>query len=184
MSKNIGILVGSLRKGSYTRAFAKALATQFPKEVNVNFIEIGDLPLYNQDLDEPDKIPAPWERVREQVDQADGIVFATPEYNRSIPGGLKNAIDVISRPFSNNHWNGKAALIMSVTPGGLNGVAASLAIRQSLICLNMKVVQQPEAYIGNAYKFINDDGKVDDKELPFLKTLADALVNEVNNNKA
>jgi NAD(P)H-dependent FMN reductase/ketosteroid isomerase-like protein len=144
----IAMLVGSLRKKSLTRKVARALAAVAPKQVKCSFIEIADLPLYNQDLD--DQPPASWTRFRGEIESHDAILFLTPEYNRSIPGCLKNALDVGSRPEGHNLFDGMPAGVVSVTPYQLGAFGANHAVRQTFVFLNMPVMQQPEAYIGDA----------------------------------
>src|SRR5262245_33249892 len=117
-SRNIAVLVGSLRGGSFSRRAARALINLAPDSLELEFVEIGGLPHYNQDLD-PDHAPAEWREFRERVRAADGVLFVTPEYNRSIPGVLKNAIDVGSRPYGSSAWSKKPGAVVSVTPGAL-----------------------------------------------------------------
>src|SRR3978361_2352200 len=116
--RDIAVILGSLRAGSFSRKTALALASLAPESLKLEIVEIGDLPLYNQDLD-PDAVPAQWRAFRERVGRADGVLFVTPEYNRSVPGGLKNAIDVGSRPYGQSAWERKPGAVVSVTPGGL-----------------------------------------------------------------
>jgi chromate reductase, NAD(P)H dehydrogenase (quinone) len=118
--RNVAVIVGSLRQGSLNRMTAKVLATLASPALQLAMVEIGDLPLYNQDLD--DAPPAPWTAFRAQIAAADAILFVTPEYNRSIPGALKNAIDVGSRPSGHSVWNGKPTAIVSVSPGAIGRV--------------------------------------------------------------
>lgn len=181
MSKKIGVLVGSLRKGSYSKAVAKALATQFPSDYEIAFIKIGSLPFFNQDLEEIHNEPGEWQEFRRQVQACNAFVFVTPEYNRSVPAVLKNAIDVGSRPRGQNVWDGKPALVVSVTPGATGAFGANHALRQSLVFLNMPTVQQPEAYIGSVTKYIDPDGKITNPgELKYFHLLADALVKYID----
>lgn len=144
----IALLVGSLRKKSLTKKVARALVGVAPKHVKCSFVEIGDLQLYNQDLD--DQPPASWTRFRSEIESHDAILFLTPEYNRSIPGCLKNALDVGSRPVGQNLFDGMPAGVVSVTPSQLGAFGANHALRQTFVFLNMPVMQQPEAYIGDA----------------------------------
>ena len=158
MPRDIAVIVGSLRKGSLNRMTAHALARLAPESLRLEIVEIGDLPLYDQDLDaEP---PRSWTEFRERVKRADGILFVTPEYNRSVPAPLKNAIDVGSRPYGASAWNGKPAAIVSVSPGGLGGFGANHHLRQSLVFLDMPVMQQPEAYLGHAGDFFDEAGEL------------------------
>ena len=148
MAHKVAVIVGSLRGDSFTRKAAQALAKLTP-ELEFDFVPIGELAHYNQDLD-PDNAPAAWVAFRDRVRGADAVLFATPEYNRSVPGVLKNAIDVGSRPYGKSVYDGKPAAIISITPGALGAFGANHHLRQSLTFLNMPVLQQPEAYISNA----------------------------------
>jgi chromate reductase, NAD(P)H dehydrogenase (quinone) len=158
-SYRIAVLVGSLRKGSLNRKLAEALIGLAPEGLDFTFVEIGDLPLYNPDLDEG-TIPAPWARFRADITAVDAVLFVTPEYNRSIPAALKNALDIGSRPMGHSVWNGKPAAIVSGSPGGAGGFGANHILRQSLVFLNMPAMQQPEAYIGGLGGLFADDGSL------------------------
>lgn len=154
--KRIAVLVGSLRKESLNRKMARALAALAPEALKLEIVEIGGLPLYNEDLEgDP---PAAWTEFRKQVRQADGVLFVTPEYNRSVPGVLKNAVDVGSRPYAMSVWDGKPGAVMSVSPGAIGGFGANHHLRQSLVFLNVPAMQQPEAYIGNAASLFDENG--------------------------
>jgi chromate reductase len=159
MSRKIAVVVGSLRKDSFTRKVAHAIGELAPGLV-FEYVEIGHLPLYNQDLD-PDHAPAPWTAFRDQVRDVDGVLFATPEYNRSVPGCLKNAIDVGSRPYGKSVWSGKPAGIVSVSPGAIGAFGANHHLRQSLVFLDMPTLQQPEMYIGGAASLFDAGGKLE-----------------------
>ena len=163
------VLVGSLRKGSFTRKVAKALIALAPESLDCAIIEIGNLPLYNEDLDR--KPPAAWSRFRAEVAARSAVLFLTPEYNRSIPGCLKNAIDVASRPQGENVLDGMPAAVVSVTPYKMGAFGANHALRQTLVFLNMPVLQQPEAYIGDAAKLFDKKGALakDDTRAFFAK---------------
>lgn len=156
--RNVAVLVGSLRKGSFNRRVAQALSGLAPETLRLGIVEIGQLPHYNQDADDEGAPPVPWQLFRKTIGAADAILFVTPEYNRSVPGVLKNAIDVGSRPYGQNVWNGKPAAVMSVSPGAIGGFGANHHLRQSLVALNMPVLQQPEAYVGQAGTLFADDG--------------------------
>jgi NAD(P)H-dependent FMN reductase len=156
---DIAVIVGSLRAGSFTRKAAKALVERAPPQLRCRFVEIGDLPLYNEDL-ETQTPPEPWVRFRDQVRPCQGVLFATPEYNRSIPGCLKNAIDVGSRPYGKSVWSGKPAAVVSVAPGKLGAFGANHALRQTFVFLDMPVMQQPEAYVGGAAELFAEDGSL------------------------
>jgi len=155
---NVAVLVGSLRKDSINRKVANALIELAPPSLKLGFVEIGGLPLYNQDDDASP--PAPWVQFRNQVKAADAVLFVTPEYNRSVPAALKNAIDVGSRPYGQSAWSGKPAAIVSAAPGAIGAFGANHHLRQSLVFLNVPAMQQPEAYIGGADKLFGPDGKL------------------------
>jgi chromate reductase len=158
-SYRVAVLVGSLRRGSFNRMMANTAREVAPAGLELVDVAIGDLPLYNQDL-ETDAPPAPWKRFRDEVRGCDAVLFVTPEYNRSVPGLLKNAIDVGSRPYGQSVWSGKPAAVISVSPGALGGFGANQHIRQSFVFLDMPILQQPEAYIGNAAKLFDEQGRM------------------------
>ena len=167
----VAVLVGSLREGSYNRKIAKAIAERAPG-LKFDFVEIGDLPFYNEDIDRGSP-PAEWSRVRNQVEAAEAVLFVTPEYNRSVPGVLKNAIDVISRPYGKNKFDGKPAAVVSVTVGAQGAFGANHHLRQSLVFLNTPVLQQPEMYIGNAKNLMDDKGVITNPDTAkFLEAFA------------
>ena len=159
-SKKIAVFVGSLRKESFNRKMAKALALLAPDSLKLEIIEIGGLPLYNQDYDDEGIPPADWTEFRELVKSFDGNLFVTPEYNRSVPAVLKNAIDVGSRPYGQSVWDGKPGAVMTVSPGAIGGFGANHHLRQSLVFLNVPAMQQPEAYIGNAANLFDINGNL------------------------
>lgn len=154
--KNIAVIVGSLRRESFNRKMAKALMALSPDSLRLEIIEIGGLPLYNQDID--DNPPAAWTEFRERLKKVDGVLFVTPEYNRSVPGVLKNAIDVGSRPYGKNAWAGKPGAVVSVSPGAIGGFGANHHLRQSLVFLDVPAMPQPEAYIGKAGDLFDEKG--------------------------
>ncbi len=155
---NVGVLIGSLRKASFSRRLALALRDIAPSSLRLHIIEIGAMPLYNQD-DEPTP-PDTWLGFRRQVSEADALLFVTPEYNRSIPSALKNAIDVGSRPKGRSVYEAKPAAVISLSPGALGAFGANHHLRQSFVFLNVLPLQQPEAYIGNAAKLFAEDGSI------------------------
>jgi chromate reductase len=177
--RTVAVLVGSLRKESFNRKMAAALAELAAATLRLEQIPIGDLPLYNQDLDavEPGvEPPAAWTAFRERVRAADAVLFVTPEYNRSVPGVLKNAIDVGSRPYGKSVFDKKPAAVVSVTPGALGAMGANHHLRTSLVFLNMPTLQQPEAYIGGAANLFDAQGKLtSDDTRKFLATFVDAF---------
>lgn len=156
--KRLGVIVGSLREGSYSRRVARALIARALTDWACEIIAIGDLSLYNQDLD--DRPPQPWVTFREAVKACDALLFVTPEYNRSVPGVLKNATDIGSRPPGQNVFAGKPAAVVGVSPYSGGAMAANHALRQSFVYLDLAVMQQPEAYLHNADKLVDADGKV------------------------
>jgi chromate reductase len=158
MAKDIVVIVGSLRKESFNRKMANALVGLAPASLKLEIVEIGQLPLYNQDTDNDP--PAAWKEFRARVKKADGVLFVTPEYNRSVPAPLKNAIDVGSRPYGQSVWDKKPAAVVSVSPGAIGAFGANHHLRQSLVFLNMPTMQQPEAYIGGADKLFDAGGKI------------------------
>jgi len=155
--RRVAVVVGSLRKGSVTRQVAEAMIKLAPAGMSFTFVELGELPAYNQDLD-TDAPPADWAAFRDQVRPVDAVLFATPEYNRSVPGVLKNAIDVGSRPYGKSVWSKKPCAVVSVSPGALAAFGANHHLRQSLVFLDMPCMQQPEAYIGHANTLLGEDG--------------------------
>nr|WP_320131099.1 NAD(P)H-dependent oxidoreductase [uncultured Holophaga sp.] len=157
-AKKIGVLVGSLRKASFNRKMAKALLGLAPAGLELEIVEIGELPLYNEDLES--QVPAAWSSFRQQIAACAGVIFVTPEYNRSIPAAVKNAVDVGSRPYGKGVWNGKPGAIVSVSPGALGAFGANHALRQALVFPDVQVMAQPEAYIGNAATLFAEDGSL------------------------
>lgn len=175
----VAVLVGSLRKESINRKLAQAFIELAPAELKLSIVEIGDLPLYNQDLDETP--PAQWTRFREEIAQANAVLFVTPEYNRSVPGVLKNAIDIGSRPYGHSVWNGKPGAVISASPGGIGGFGANHHLRQSLVFLNVPTMQQPEAYLGHADKLLDAQGKVSNADSrKFLSGIIDGFAQWVD----
>jgi chromate reductase, NAD(P)H dehydrogenase (quinone) len=166
---NVAIVVGSLREGSLNRKVAKAMCAASPGDFDCRIVEIGDLPLYDEDLDKDP--PEAWTRFRREIAESEGVLFVTPEYNRSIPGGLKNAIDVGSRPYGKSVWAKKPAAVVTASPSGLGGFGCNHHLRQSAVFLDMPMMQQPEAYLGNVSddKF-GSDGSITDESLAKLLT--------------
>ena len=180
--KNVSVIVGSLRKGSFTRMTARAMVDLAPSSLKCEFVEIGDLPLYSQDL-ETEQPPARWLEFRDRVRATSAVLFATPEYNRSVPGGLKNAIDVGSRPYGKSVWQGKPAAVVSVSPGAIGAFGANHHLRQSLVFLDMPCLQQPEAYVGHANTLFNDEGKLtNDGTRDFLRKFMEAFAAWIDSN--
>lgn len=159
--KDIAVLVGSLRSDSVNRKAALALAALAPPFLRLDVVEIGHLPFYNQEFDaEAARTPESYVDFRRRIGAADGVIFATPEYNRGFPAVLKNAIDIGTRPYGKNVWAGKPAGVISVTLGALGAFGANQQLRQQLANVNMRVLQQPEIYLSGADKLFAGDGTV------------------------
>ena len=172
-TRKIAVIIGSMRKESFNRKVAKTLMLLAPSTLEMEIVEIGQLPMYNQDDD--DNPPATYVEFREKIRQYDGVLFCTPEYNRSVPGVLKNAIDVGSRPYGQSAWSGKPCAVVSVSPGALAGFGANHHLRQSLVFLNMPAMQQPEAYLGNIGGQFDGDQLNNDSTRGFLQKFVDAF---------
>ncbi len=180
-SLDVAVVVGSLRKDSFSRKTARAVMALAPATLRMAIVEIGALPLYNQDDD--GRPPAASAEFKAKIEAARAVLFVTPEYNRSVPGVLKNAIDIASRPYGHSAWNGKPAGVISVTPGGLGAFGANHHLRQSLVFLNMPVLQQPEAYLSNAAKLFDDAGELkSDDTRTFLQSFLTAFASWVEAN--
>jgi chromate reductase, NAD(P)H dehydrogenase (quinone) len=180
-TRNVAIFVGSLRKESFSRKMAKALIANAPPTLKLEIVEIGQLPLYNQDDDA--NPPAASAAFKQRVAQADAVIFVTPEYNRSVPGVLKNAIDIASRPYGHSAWSGKPGGVISVSPGALGAFGANHALRQSLVFLNVPAMPQPEAYIGNAATLFDEKGTLTSEPTrEFLQKFVAAFAHWVEHN--
>ncbi len=182
--RDVAVIVGSLRKGSLNRMTARALVALAPGSLALELVEIRDLPLYDQDLDGPSP-PAPWVAFRDRIRRADAVLFVTPEYNRSVPGALKNALDVGSRPYGQSSWARKPAAIVSVSPGAAGAFGANHHLRQSLVFLDMPALQQPEAYVGGAAALFDDQGNLKvDATRDFLRKFLEAFAAWIERNPA
>ena len=144
---NIAIIVGSLRKDSVNRKVAQTMCAIRDDSLECTIVEIGDLPLFNQDLEATP--PEAWVKFRDAIRPMDGVLFVTPEYNRGIPGALKNAIDVGSRPYGQSVFAKKPAAIVTASPGGTGGFGCNHQLRQCCVFLDMPMMAQPEAYLGH-----------------------------------
>jgi chromate reductase, NAD(P)H dehydrogenase (quinone) len=170
--RTVAVVVGSLRKDSVSRKLANAFAALNPG-LKFNIVEIGDLPHFDQDLESDP--PAQWVRFRQEIAAADAVLFVTPEFNRSVPGALKNAIDVGSRPYGQSVWNGKPGAVISLSPGAIGGFGANHHLRQSLVFLNVPLLSQ-EAYVGGAYALFDENGElVNDATTDFLRAYGQAF---------
>lgn len=180
----VAVFVGSLRKGSFSRKIAQALIGLAPRGLTGEIVEIGDLPLYNPDLDDSAP-PAAWAAFRDKVRPFDAVLFVTPEYNRSVPGALKNAIDVGSRPYGHSIWSGKPGAVVSCSPGGLSAFGANHHLRQSLVFLDVPALQQPEAYLGHVDKLLGEDGSISNPDTAkFLSTFMERFSGWIERNRA
>jgi chromate reductase, NAD(P)H dehydrogenase (quinone) len=173
MPHKIAVLVGSLRAGSLNRRIAELLVRLRPNDLSLGIVGIGDLPFYNEDIEE--NAPPEWQEFREHIKRADAVLFVTPEYNRSVPGALKNAIDVGSRPYGASVWNGKPGGVITASPGAIGGFGANHHLRQMFVFLNVLVMQQPEAYVGRADEIFDEGGALaDERTREFLTNFLDA----------
>jgi chromate reductase len=174
MTRKIAVLVGSLRKDSLNRKVAEAVTHVAPAGLEFSFLEIGDLPFFNQDVEATP--PAQWVRFRDQIRAADAVLFVTPEYNRSVPAVLKNAIDVGSRPYGQSVFSGKPAAVISASMGAIGGFGANHHLRQSLAFLNMPTLPSPETYIGVAHELFDAQGALKNEQTrAFLTQFAGAF---------
>ena len=172
---NVCVLVGSLRKASFNRMLANALISLATSSLKLDITEIGQLPLYNEDL-ETDPPPAQWTAFRQRVKAADAVLFVTPEYNRSVPAALKNALDVGSRPYGSSVWDRKPGAVVSSSPGAIGAFGANHHLRQSLVFLNVPAMQQPEAYLSHVDKLFDEHGELNnDGTRKFLQELMQAI---------
>lgn len=177
----IAVLVGSLRKASWNLKVAKTLINLAPENLEMEIVPIGDLALYNEDLEA--NPPAAWTEFRMRMATFEGILFVTPEYNRSVPAVLKNALDVGSRPYGKSCWDGKPGAIVSASPGNLSAFGANHHLRQSLVFLNVPAMPQPEAYIGGvAALFDENDNLINDSTREFLSKFMSAFARWVDTN--
>ena len=182
-TKKIAIVVGSLRKDSFSGKIAKTMIGLAQGKLDMEIVEIRDLPMYNQD-DDTETPPQAFTTFREQIGAADGVLFITPEYNRSVPGALKNAIDVGSRPYGKAAWANKPCAIVSQSPGALGGFGANHHLRQMLPFLNMPAMPAPEAYLGGIATKFEGDRLTDDSLRDFLQTFVDTFAGWVEKHSA
>ncbi len=175
-AKKVAVFVGSLRKESFNRKLANAMIELAPRDLSMEIVTIGELPHYNQDDDDQGRPQPEWTAFRQRMAGFDAVLFVTPEYNRSVPGVLKNAIDVGSRPYGKSIWSGKPAAVLSASPGAVGGFGANHHLRQSLVFLDMPCLQQPEAYIGGVAAMLDDQGKLkNDAMRDFLRKFMQAF---------
>lgn len=173
----IGILVGSLRKESYNMVIAKKLVELMPEGYEAEILEIGQLPMYNQDYDMDE--PAEYADFRAKLEEFDAFIFQSPEYNRSMPAVIKNAIDIGSRPWGKNRWGGKPVAVFTASLGGPGGFGANHDLRRVAAVLNMPLLNQPEVYMGGVHELIKD-GEIVEGTVDFLKTVVEAYINHID----
>jgi len=173
--KVIGILAGSLRRDSFSKKVARYLADLLAAQFEVKIIDIASIPMYNEDIDNDNDIPEEWLRLRQEVKELDAVLFVTPEYNRSVPAVLKNAMDVASRPMKENAWGGKPGAVVGVSPGKVGAFGANHHLRQSAACLNIYMMQQPEAYVSGIADAVDENGVSDKGVQEFLQLFANAF---------
>ena len=170
----VAVIVGSLRKESFNLKTAKAMMAMAPVSFDMELLDISGLPMFNEDLEA--NPPKEWVTLKEKINAVDGVLFLTPEYNRSVPGVLKNAIDVGSRPYGQNSWDGKPGAIVSVSIGNISGFGANHHLRQSLTFVNVLSMAQPEAYLGGASELFDENGElINDSTKAFLKSFLDSF---------
>lgn len=157
-TRDVAVIVGSLRRDSINRKVAGALAELAPGALKLSVVEIGQLPLYDEDTEQDP--PQEWTRFRERIRASDAVLFVTPEYNRSMPGALKNALDVGSRPYGKSAWSGKPGAVVSASPGAIGGFGAHHHLRQSLVYLDVPTLAQPEVYLSGADELFDARGKL------------------------
>lgn len=181
--KKVGIIVGSLRKESYSKKIAKVLKQLAPTSFEMEEVDISGLSIFNQDFEDEGNTPPLWKVFRQKMEKYDAVLFVTPEYNRSVPAVLKNAIDIGSRPYGKSIWDGKPGAVVSVSPGALSAFGANHHLRQSLVFLNIPTMQQPEAYIGNVATLFDESGAlINDRTRTFLQNFINAFVTWVDTN--
>ena len=184
MARRIGVLVGSLRKESFSKKLLKTLKEVTPDSIELENVEIGNLPLYNQDYDDEGNPPSEYTNFRKNMKKYEGFLFITPEYNRTMPAVIKNALDVGSRPYGESIWDGKPGAVISVSPGALGGFGANHQIRQALVFLNVPAMQQPEAYIGDIADYMDESGNIkNESTLEYLKSIMESFAEWVKINK-
>lgn len=163
----IGLVIGSLRRESMSRKLGEQLKTLAPASFEWHELATGDLPLYNGDAEADN--PAAWQRFREGVRASDGIVFIVPEYNRSLPGAVKNAIDVASKPNGKNLWPGKPTIVIAQSSGPLGGLAGSFALKQTLAGAGALTMPHPEVYLSRVATLFGEDGRLVSDTQEFLR---------------
>jgi chromate reductase, NAD(P)H dehydrogenase (quinone) len=179
---SVAVIVGSLRKQSFSLKVAHAFAKLAPASLKLNVVTLHDISFFNQDIEA--NPPADWLKFREMLQASDAVLFVTPEYNRSIPGVLKNAIDVASRPYGKSSFLGKPIGIVSNSPGPLGGVSAAMHLKQFLPGITGPILQQPEIYLNAVGDAFNEAGELTKESLrPVLQQYIDAFAAWVEKHK-
>ena len=174
-SIDIALIIGSLRKQSINRKFAEYIVSQMPDHVNIKEVRIADLPLYNQDYD--DTSIDSYERVRQQLKDADAVLIVTPEHNRTMPAALKNIIDIASRPYKESVWKHKKVAVVTASPGSFGGINSGLDVRKSMQMLSAQMMIDPEIHLSRATDSLNEDGTVTERTQKFLQGFVTDFVN-------
>lgn len=183
MALHIAVVVGSLRRESFNRQLAQAVISLAPSDFTFEFIDIGSLPLYSQDYDAD--YPEAGKQLKQRIEAADGLLFVTPEYNRSIPGVLKNALDWGSRPWGTNSWGNKPGAVIGTSVGATGSALAQQHLRNVLAYLDVAVLGQPEVFIKHDPAVINEKGEIlNDRTRKFLQTFVDRYVTWVKRHTA
>ena len=174
MQKKVALIVGSLRKESFNRKVANEFIRLAPENLKLEIVEIKELSFFNEDIE--NNPPQEWTDYKKELENADAFIFVSPEYNRTIPGVLKNAMEIGARPPKENSWKGKPGAVVTVSPGLIGGLGANQTIREAAVSLNIPMMQQPEAYIGQIKdKLMEDAVTVNEKTEKFMKTFLEAF---------
>lgn len=177
MNKKIGILLGSLRQASFNKKIAENIIDLIPEGYEAKFIEIGDLPLYNEDYDDGTlETPKSYNRFREELENTDAFVFVTPEYNRAMPATIKNAIDVGSRPYEDMKWPGKKVAVVSSSISMTGGLRSNYEAKTSLAFLGANVLAQPEVILSEVHNDFDENGKISDRTKKYLEMFVDKYI--------
>ncbi|SFI66282.1 chromate reductase [Kaistella treverensis] len=177
-TKKVAVIVGSLRKESFNRKVAKEMIRLAPEGLELQIVEIKDLTFFSEDIE--NSPPQTWTDFKNQVQNSDAVLFVSPEYNRTIPGVLKNAMEIGGRPPKENSWKGKPGAVVTVSPGAIGGMGSNQTIRVAAANLHLSMMTQPEAFIGTIKDKLLEDGvTVDEKTEKFLVTFLEAFKNWV-----
>lgn len=176
-SKKLGLIIGSLRDGSFNRTVAEYIVSQLPEHVQWQEIKIADLPLYNQDYDYEDTQPESYSRVRQQIKDSDAVLIVTPEHNRTMPAALKNVIDIASRPHGSSVWTDKKVALVTASPSTYGGRGSGFDFRKSMQALSAQVMVSPERYLSNISEAIEDGQLTSERTKKYLQQYVDGLVN-------